>query len=90
MSARSLRQRLKALEAHCGRQAVRCVLWWPGQRFADAVAVAPGLRPIAPTDRVHLIKFVAAGAEDDETQRVDQPVADAWLAARAQRAGVRT
>lgn len=82
MSARGLKQRLKALEGNKGSQHTRCVLWWPGQRWADAVAAAPGAGPIRPSDPVQVIRFIAAGAGDDPVQAEEQPIADAWLAAR--------
>lgn len=77
-------RRLKLLEA-AHNQALRidrhCIMWWPGQPWAEVIA-RYGADRVKRGHRVMLLTFAAAGEEPDPIQARDAAMAKDWLGAR--------
>lgn len=79
--ASNLARRLTALEI-AKRTAPsinrHCLMWWPGQSWAEVLA-GYGADRLKPGHRVTLLRFEAAGSEPDAIQERDAPVASSWF-----------
>lgn len=80
---RDVIRRVRALEGRSVASSSNrhCLMWWPGQAWADLIA-AYGPERIERGHRVTLIKFAAEGEDRDPVMERDGPVATAWLRKR--------
>lgn len=80
---RDVIRRVRALEglSAAATSNRHCLMWWPGQGWADLIA-AYGPERIGRGHRVMLIKFAAEGEARDPVMERDGPVATAWLRER--------